>query len=147
MMLFSSLIHHLMQFPDPGPNLLVFLEAADTKDVAGLMWPGTIYPGCEASVRQKGKASVLSQAFPRDLWEIFLGQSKAVHILPLWTMLVGSGYLFCWIRLKSVLWAYCSLVPRRAFLLVRKHSLKGNLKSSLDVFFILNLLFKFCKHL
>lgn len=67
MMLFSSLIHHLMQFPDPGPNLLAFLEAADMKDVVGLMWPGTIYSGREASVCEKGKDSVLSQAFPRDL--------------------------------------------------------------------------------
>lgn len=31
--------HHLMQFPDPGLNLLEFLGAADMKDVAELKWP------------------------------------------------------------------------------------------------------------
>lgn len=38
-MLFSSLRHLLMQFPDPWPDFLEFLEATDKKDVDRLMWP------------------------------------------------------------------------------------------------------------
>lgn len=38
MMLFSRLMHLLIQFPDPRPDFLEFLEATDM-DVDGLLWP------------------------------------------------------------------------------------------------------------
>lgn len=37
---------------------------------------------------QKGKAPVMSQTFPRDLWEIFMEHSKSMHI----PVLIGGEY-------------------------------------------------------
>lgn len=76
MMLFSSLTHHSMQFPDPGPKLLDFLEAADMKDVAGLMWPGTIYSGCEASAVSERKSSCAVPSLPQGSLRNFPGTEQ-----------------------------------------------------------------------
>lgn len=75
-MLCSSLRHHLMQFPDSGPNLLKFLEAADTKDFAGLLWPGTGYSRCGASAVLERKSSSAVPSLPQGSLRNFPGKEQ-----------------------------------------------------------------------
>lgn len=81
-----------MQFPGPGPNLLEFLEAADTKVVAGLVARSFLF--WMWGICSAGREKI--HCFPKpspEIFQIFLGKSKSIGIPPLWTVLVGSGCL------------------------------------------------------
>lgn len=65
-----------MQFPDSGPNLLKFLEAADTKDFAGLLWPGIGYSRCGASAVLERKSSSAVPSLPQGSLRNFPGKEQ-----------------------------------------------------------------------
>lgn len=103
--LLGRLRHHLMPFPDPGPNLLELLEAADTKDVAELKWPRTVYSGCVVSATSERKSSSAVPSLPQGSLRNFPG-TEQIYPYPCfnrWRTLCNQLLCTAWCR-RNVAW-------------------------------------------